>query len=95
MIQKLLHSCTLLTRKRPPLGSYSRPMLRTLWWSQGVGVPDEQGTHIQGHAPTAVTFQEVPTGPGRLRSGQSSYWSFVNQSERTHPNIASCSCKGS
>ena len=29
---------TSLTKKRPPLGPYNRPMPRAVWLSQGVGV---------------------------------------------------------
>ena len=40
---------TSLTRKRTPIGSYRKPMLRALWCSEGGGVSYERGT------PVAVT----------------------------------------
>jgi hypothetical protein len=45
---------------RPPLGPYSRPMHRALWWSWGGAVVYERGTPVgSGMLVAAVDFPRV------------------------------------
>ena len=38
---------TSLMKESAPLGPYSRPMLKALWWSWGGAFSYEPGTHVQ------------------------------------------------
>ena len=49
---------TPLIRNRLPLGAYSRPMPRDLWWSSGVGV-----SHVRG-----IPVAREPRGKGLAHS---------------------------